>query len=426
MKLAKLMLAVILLSAAPAARAGELDLLLDRLVEKNIIDPGEAQEIRIGTQEEVKKEISQQRHSTLPMWLQTIKLRGDVRLRYQFNDNHNKRYNQHRGRYRLRFFADAKVNEKVYTGFGFASGNSADPRSTNQTFTDNNGKKSLYIDYVFAEYNANDYLAFTAGRTKNPLWLTTDMLWDTDVNLEGLSARVNAPFNYNWQLFANAGAVILNESSSDPQDPLMFFAQPGVSWRDDAGVYDLKAGAAVYAFNHVRHSAALPHRPSTADGYLQANTLAGGKYRYGYDAVSPELELNANILDPKPVPLLGYLLGYNLSYAGVFGNYIKSTEHNRNSEGWIAGFRLGQRKVEDAGQWQLRYSKRRLQKDAWLDNYPDSDFYGGSVGVKGDEVLLTLGLLRDFAVDLDWYSAAPIAKGYVGERLFQMDVNLKF
>lgn len=425
MKLAKLMLAVLFLSAAMPARAGELDLLLDRLVEKNVIDPGEAQEIRIGTQEEVKKEISQQRHSTLPMWLQTLKLRGDVRLRYQFNDNHNRRYNQHRGRYRLRFFADAKVNDKVYTGFGFASGNSADPRSTNQTFTDNNGKKNLYIDYVFAEYNANDNLAITAGRTKNPLWLTTDMLWDTDVNLEGLSARVNAPFNYNWRLFANAGAVILNESSSDPQDPVMFFVQPGVSWRDDDGVYDLKAGAAVYAFNHVRHSAALAHRPSAADGYLLANTLAGGKYKYGYDAVSPELEFNANILDPKPVPLLNYLLGYNLSYAGVFGNYIKSTDHSRNSEGWIAGFKLGQRKVEDAGQWQLRYSKRRLQRDAWLDNYPDSDFFGGSVGVKGDELLLTLGLLRDFAVDLDWYSAAPIASG-VGERLFQADVNLKF
>src|SRR3989338_8208200 len=117
MKLKNTLLAVLLLAAAMPARAGELDLLLDRLVEKNVIDPGEAQEIRIGTQEEVKKEISQQRHATLPMWLQTMKLRGDVRLRYQFNDNHNKALTQHRGRFRLRFFADAKVNEKVYMGF---------------------------------------------------------------------------------------------------------------------------------------------------------------------------------------------------------------------------------------------------------------------------------------------------------------------
>ena len=407
------------------ARAGELDILLDRLVEKNVIDPGEAQEIRVETQEETKKEISQQRHSTLPMWIQAMKLRGDVRLRYQFNDNKNKTYNQHRGRYRLRFFVDGKVNEKVYMGFGFASGSSADPRSTNQTFTDNNGKKNLYIDYVFAEYNANDSLAFTAGRTKNPLWMTHDMLWDTDVNLEGLSARLNYQVDDNWQLFSNAGFIMLNESASDPQDPYMLFAQPGLSWRDAGGVYDFKAGAAVYAFRHQKHSAALNHRPAVADGYQQANTLVGGKYKYGYDAITPEFEFNVNILEPVTMPVLG-LFGYEVTYAGLFGSQVKALGHSKNSSAWIAGVKLGQRKVEDAGQWQLRWSLRRLEKDAWLDNYPDSDFYGGSVGVKGSEVLLTLGLLRDFALDLDYYRTAPISGSLKSERLFQADINLKF
>lgn len=420
------MLAVLLLSAALPARAGELDLLLDRLVEKNVLDPGEAQEIRVGTQEEVKKEVSQQRHATLPLWLQTMKLRGDVRLRYQFNDNHNKALTQHRGRFRLRFFVDSKVNEKVYMGFGFASGSSADPRSTNQTFGDNNGKKSLWIDYVFAEYNANDNLAFTAGRTRNPLWLTSDMLWDTDVNLEGLSARVSVPVDNNWDLFANAGVAVLAESSSDPKDPYMLFAQPGVNWKDNDGVYDFRAGAAIYTFNNLDNSSELSHRPSTTDGYQKSNTLVRNEYKYNYDAFSPELEFNANILDPVSLPVITSLLGYNLTYAGVFGNYIKSLDHGRASEGWIAGFKLGQRKVEDAGQWQLRYSLRRLEADAWLDNYPDSDFYGGATNVKGYEVLLTLGLMRAFALDLDYYQSEPIKGNLKKEKLFQADINLKF
>lgn len=359
------------------------------------------------------------------MWLQTMKLRGDVRLRYQFNDNRNKTCNQHRGRYRLRFFVDAKVNDKVYTGFGFASGSSADPRSTNQTFGDNFGKKNLYIDYVFAEYNANDYLAFTAGRTKNPLWMTHDMLWDTDVNMEGLSARLNLPLNYNWQLFTNAGFMILNESANDPQDPYLLFAQPGLSWHDSDGIYDFKVGAVVYAFRHQKHSAVLAHRPSVADGYQQANTLVSGKYKYGYDAITPEFEFNANIMDPITMPVLG-LFGYEVTYAGLFGSQVKALGHGKNSEGWLAGVKLGQRKVEDAGQWQLRWSLRRLEKNAWLDSYPDSDFYGGSVGVKGSEVLLTLGLMRDFALDLDYYQAAAIGGSLKSERLFQADINLKF
>ena len=413
------------LAAAVPVRAGELDMLLDRLVEKNVIDPGEAQEIRIGTQEEVKKEISQQRHASLPMWLQTMKFRGDVRLRYQFNDNENKVYAQHRGRYRLRFFVDAKVNDQVYTGFGFTSGSSADPRSTNQTFTDNYGKKNLYIDYVFAEYNASDSLAFTAGRTKNPLWLTNDMLWDTDINTEGLSLRLNRPLSFNWQFFANAGYMVLNESANDAQDPAMLFAQPGVSWRGSDGVYDFRAAAAVYGFNHLKRRPALTYRPSTADGYQQANTLSGGKYKYSYNSVSPEVELNANILDPVGVPLFS-ALGYNISYAGLFGNYLRAFDHGGANEGWIGGVKIGQRKVEDAGQWQLRYSLRRLEKDAWLDSYPDSDFYGGSVNVKGHEAALTLGLLRDFALDLDYYDSKPVSGPLKREHLFQADINLKF
>lgn len=248
---------------APAARAGELDMLLDRLVEKEVLDPGEAQEIRAGAQEEVKKEISQQRHKTLPLWLQAMKLRGDVRLRYQFNDNGNAAVTQHRGRYRLRFFVDSKVNEKVYMGFGFASGSGADPRSTNQTFADNNGKKNLYIDYVFAEYNASDNLAFTAGRTKNPLWLTNDMLWDTDINLEGLALRTSLPGD-DWDLFANAGLAILGESASNKQDPHLIYVQPGVSWRHPDRKADFRAAAALYSFNHVRGAEPLPHRPPGA------------------------------------------------------------------------------------------------------------------------------------------------------------------
>lgn len=425
MRYRKIILAITMIAAALPARAGELDTLLDRLVEKNVLDPGEAQEIRIGTQEDVKKEISQQRHATLPMWLQTMKFRGDVRIRYQYNDNDNNTYTQHRLRYRLRFFVDAKVNDQVYTGFGFASGSNADPRSTNQTFADNFAKKSIYLDYIFAEYDPGEYLSVTAGRNRNPLWTTNDMLWDADINPEGLSARVTRPLDYNWQLFVNAGYFVLGEAAADPQDPGLFFAQPGFSWRDSDNVYDVKAGAAVYGFSHVKGRAAFGNRPSAAE-YQQSNTLSGGKYKYGYNSVSPEFEANMNILDPVAVPLLGYF-GYNVTYAGVYGNYIQNTERSRDNKGWIAGFRIGQRKVEDAGQWQFGWNLRQLQKDAWLDTYPDSDFYGGSTNVEGQKCQLSVGLLRDFAVNMAWFDARPVSNSARRrEHLLQADVNLKF
>lgn len=405
--------AVLLFSAALPARAGEMDLLLDRLVEKSVITSGEARRIAAGA--------GKGEDGKPP-----LKLGGDLRLRYQYNDNRNKDLAQHRGRFRLRVFADVPVNDRVRAGFGLASGYNADPRSANQTLGDNNAKKGLWIDHAFAEYNAGDSLAFTAGRTKNPLWLTSDMLWDTDINMEGLSARLTLPVNSNWQVFGSAGFMVLAEASSDPKDPYMMFVQPGLAWRGDGGVWDLKAGAAVYTFSDLAGSSELAYRPSAADGYQRANTLVRGEYKYNYDALSPELELNANMPAPVKLPLLTSLLGCDLTYAGLFGSYIKSLDHGRKSEGWIAGFRLGQRKVSGAGQWQLRYSLRRLEGDAWLDSYPDSDFYGGSTGVKGHEAMLTLGLLRDFTADLDYYQASPVGGGLKGEKLFQADVNLRF
>ena len=354
---------------------------------------------------------------------QALKLRGDMRMRYQLNDNENKQYSRHRGRYRLRLGFDAKINDRVSGAFGFASGSGADPRSTMLTFTDNHGKKNIYIDYAFAEYKASDTLSVTAGRSKNPLWLTNDLLWDGDINPEGLSARVTSALGGNWKFFGNAGYLVLNELSNDPQDPGLLFAQPGLSWKSAGGVYDFKAAAAVYAFSHLKHSAALAYRPSVAEGYQQANTLDAGNYKYGYDAFSPEFEINANIRNP--VRLLG-ALGCKVSYLGVFGNYVRSLDHGSNNSGWIGGLKIGQRKVEAPGEWQLRYSLRRLEKDAWLDNYPDSDYYGGSTSVKGHEARLALGLTRGAGLEFDYYSAKPLSGNLKSERLLQADLNIKF
>lgn len=415
MKLKKTLLLILLAAAALPARAGELDTLLDRLVSKKVLEPAEALEIKAGAGPQASRSA----------WGQAIKFRGDLRVRYQYNDNENRPVTRHMGRYRLRFGVDAKANDRVSAGFGFASGSSPDPRSTNQTMTDNFGKKALYVDYAFAEYKASERVSVAAGRIRNPLWLTNDMLWDTDINMEGISARFNVPLARGWKFFGSAGYLVLNELAASSQDPGLFFAQPGLSWADPGGAYDFRAGAAVYGFNHQKHSSPLNYRPSTADGYQRVNTLAGGKYKYSYNSVSPELEVNADLREPLPVPLLS-AFGWKLSYVGFFGNYVQALGHGSDNKGGIGGVRLGQRKVEEAGHWQLRYSVRRLGKDAWLETYPDSDFFGGSAGVKGREILLALGLRKDFVLDLDYYSTQAIGGSLRGERVFQADLNVKF
>lgn len=410
-----------LLTSGPIVYAGEIDGLLDKLVEKNVLQGWEAQELRINTQEEVKREISEGTHKTLPLWLQTITLGGDIRLRYQESRNKNLPYERQRGRYRVRFFASTKVNEQVIAGFGFASGENSDPRSTNQTFKDNFGKKGLYIDYVYAEYYPYSWLSLAGGRNKNPLWMSSDMLWDSDINPEGVNFKTEFSPSSLFRLQSTGGFFILNEAASAKNDPYARYLQQFFSLRDYDSVFSIKAAITYYDFKYIKGKTPLNYRPSTGEGYLNSNSVLGGKYMYFYRPATLDAEAQANIANPVKIPLVNW----NISNAALFGGFVRNTAISHGNIGWLAGLRFGQEKVEDAGQFQFSFSQRRMEKDAWLDTYPDSDFYGGSTGVKGLEYILTVGMLRNFSIVLDYYDSIPIGSTK-RERLFQADINFKF
>lgn len=86
-------------------------------------------------------------------WVKHIKFKGDLRLRYQFEEKDTTSSaitttdERIRGRIRFRLGLKAKVDKKWKVCTAIATG-SADPRSTNQTFQDNFSTKSIQLDYV--------------------------------------------------------------------------------------------------------------------------------------------------------------------------------------------------------------------------------------------------------------------------------------
>ncbi|RKY42017.1 MAG: hypothetical protein DRP80_07245, partial [Candidatus Omnitrophota bacterium] len=106
-----------LLFISSLAYSGEIDILVDKLVEKEILSPGEARAILIETKEEVKKDLAKGKLEGLPKWVQRTKLKGDLRLRYQWEDKHDAP-DRHRGRYRFRLGLETKVNEAVKVAAG--------------------------------------------------------------------------------------------------------------------------------------------------------------------------------------------------------------------------------------------------------------------------------------------------------------------
>ena len=392
---------------APQLFAGEIDILVDKLVEKGVLSPVEAQNILDETKQEVTKEIAQGKSYALPKWVQAMKLKGDLRLRYQWNKKKSSE-ERHRGRYRFRLGAETKIADNVKVGFGLATGGT-DPRSTNQTMTNTFETPDIRLDYAFAEYSSSPWLTFYGGKFKRKpiLWQPSDLLWDSDIRPEGGAAVINKGIGSGLDLFLNAGVFVLNESSSDTSDPMMYVVQPGLKWEISEGV-SLKTAFAYYSFSGVK-GAALDHSTGT-------NSLDSDSHLiYDYNSLSPSLELGIK----RPLNNL-------VPYFASFGNYIKNPDPSHNNQGYLFGVKFGDKKVKKKGQWQVKYMYRRLEKDAWLDTFPDSDFYGGDTGVKGHEVIFDYALKKNIVSGLDYYYTENIEGAKKPENLLQVDMKLKF
>lgn len=397
--------------------AGEIDILVRKLVEKGILTPGEAQEILVETKEEVKKEIAMGKHETLPTWLQTIKLRGDFRARYQYTEKKGSE-DRHRERIRLRVGAEAMVNEQMKVALGLATlGKANDPRSTNVTLgtgvneeTNNPGTfKDIGLDYAYAEYYPFGWLTLSAGKIKNALWEPSDLLWDTDINPDGGAVKLSYNLNSNLNLFMNNMAYALSESSSDASDPFMLAFQPGFDWKINDNL-SLKSALSFYYFNSVKNKTKYTNQST--------NTLVGNMYRYDYNIWSPAGELK--IKNP---------FGGFFPHLAFFGEYVHNPDPDDQNQGYALGLKFGAEKIENRGDWQVTAMYTKLEKDAWLDISPDSDRYSGRTRMKGYEAILSYGLGKNTSLGIDYYYTKDLQKTgetYVPEQLLQIDWNLKF
>src|SRR5258705_5757855 len=112
---------------------------------------------------------------------------GDVRLRAEptFGGPRDRSQDRFRERIRLRFNAEAQLNDQLKGGFSFASGDLNNPISTNQTANQYTTRKPLAIDRAYATYNPGWFrpLTVTGGKFPYP-WFNTELVWDKDLNPE--------------------------------------------------------------------------------------------------------------------------------------------------------------------------------------------------------------------------------------------------
>ena len=338
------------------------------------------------------KEISADaaRQSALPTWMRDLKFSGDLRLRYQsqcFNDGTKGR---NRGRFRLRFgFVKTFLDNQMEVGLRLGSGETRqvngaplgeDPTTGNQSFTDNFSRKPIWIDLAYAKYRPREVPGLTviAGKMQTPL-VHTDLLWDGDLNPEGIFANYERTFG-DIKPFISAGYFVAVESGGGHDATLMAY-QAGLDWdvmRTLTGQAPPK-GAPLGTFTRLLWTTAVAYYDwdhidrafvaGTTNAVNLGNSAVGGVLTAGqFQILNFTNKLTFDVLGVPVSPYLDY--AYNCADEEV------AEEFRNQSEAVSVGFRIGENRKKGDLSFDYRYAY--VEANAVLGAFTDSDFGGAN------------------------------------------------
>lgn len=182
------------LLCAGTAIAQDSGPLIDLLVKKGIINDQEGEDLR----SELTKDFAANTAAgklNLGSTLTEFKISGDVRVRYEDRAGKIAVTGDHQERSRFRYRFRTSLGGKLLNNwaFGVRLETATGSRSSNVTMGDDAGpfaknSDTVNVGQIFAQWTPTPEWTLTAGRMANPL-ITTLMVWDGDINPEGLAEQ---------------------------------------------------------------------------------------------------------------------------------------------------------------------------------------------------------------------------------------------
>jgi hypothetical protein len=388
----------------------------------------------------------------IPEWTKRIRLGGDFRLRYEGNyfDSGNGTFvkpdtttqlmnstvDRNMVRIRARLAITAKVNDEVEVGFGLATGNTTNPVSTNATLGDSLNKKNFLLDTAYMKWNPSASLTLWGGRFANP-WFGTDLVWDQDINFDGVAFSYKPKFSSTLSMFLTGGAFPIQEVELSSHDKWLYAGQLGLQYRNDNRLTATIA-AAIYDFEHVTGQANDPSRPGvndyTAPLFQQkGNTLfdidPSTTIKTAYAAEFRELNINGNLnigfWDPLRVVLMGDYVN-NIGYDSGWVNALTGHDVKKETEGYQFSLTVGYPSTRERGQWKLLANYKYLESDAVMDAFADSDFHLGGTNAKGWTAGGDLGIGKNTWLSTRWITTNEISGPPLAVDVFQFNLHARF
>ena len=414
-KLNKLVVATltgsILLGFGANALADSTFDLVQALVAKGVLTEEEALPLLKGRENDIQladKKVAKKAKIGISDAIDNATLYGDVRVRYEDRSGSGiqastKGINVDEQRDRARYKVTLGVKTETgdwYSDLALAMGSTG--RSDNATFGksatggDIDNKETLFVKRAMIGWKATDWLTLEAGRMNNPLY-TTPMVWDADLNFEGLAEKVNYKLNF--------ADLFLTATQAGYQGDRKNFSGTGATGSSITTELFAFQGGAKYAFNdNTNAKAALTY---TTYSHNTSTTKFSPQLATSTVTVASGATANGvNDLDLIEIPAeVNYYMGANSIGMRLFGDYAYNTSGSdrcaaagapicalgNDDNAWMLGVAIGSAadfKSFEAnkmvkGDWAARIWYQDVGAYSVDPNAVDSDFMDSRVNMKG-------------------------------------------
>jgi len=319
-------------------------------------------------------------------WAAKTQFKGDVRFRQEnvHNDGVPNNKDQDRQRIRARLGAFSEINPQVDTGIRIATGSSDDARSTNQDLNNYFDKKQIWLDLGYVDYHpdAIKNLHVIGGKMLQPWVSMGDIIWDSDINPEGLALTYKSPLG-KTELVGSAGHYTLKDNVDGEgvqfkHDLRLYAGQLGARFAITDNL-KMTVGGSLYNYDNDEDSACTA---STSPCALAVNGNTPGEQFRLWEGFS-QIDIGG-----LPMPL------------SLYGQYVHNAEASNDKDtGWLAGVKT---KIYGFG---LDYNYRDVQQNAVVGAFTDSDFANGFTGSRGSKLKVSYELDKNFTLGATYFMA---------------------
>lgn len=386
-------------------------------------------------------------------------------------------------RVRARLDLSGQISDEVKSIFRLTTGNTNNPVSANQTLGNDFNNLSFVIDRAYLQYKPEDLplagLTGWGGRMPIP-FQGTELTWDEDLNIDGIAAKYKGNAGGGVWPFVTLGGFSVQTTGYDfpsvaadkasSRDRWLLAAQLGADWTIQPEM--IFSGAVAY-YDYINVEAKTSSdclAPTTSfacdtddsrPAFLQkGNTLyairdlqlaAAGDPEYQYFGLASAFrQLDVNIkfdwAVSGPVHLV-FAADYvrNLAYdenkvlgkvpvnnygAGLDtdGDGVEDVAgaYKGGDTGYLAQLHVGYPIIRMRGEWSVGGGYRRIESDAELDAFVDSDFHLGGTNSKGFVLDGSYGISKNAWLSARYLSATEVSGPPLSIDVLQLDLNARF